>query len=78
MKGRILKGTVVSMNMQKTAVVEVSTSKVHPKYGRRYRTTKKYKVHFEDNELNLGDEVTIVESKPISKTKSWVIQKESK
>ncbi len=72
-KARKLKGVVVSDKMDKTVVVEVKTMKVHPKYGKRYISSKKYKCHDEKNEILTGDKVTIVECRPISKDKTWRI-----
>jgi small subunit ribosomal protein S17 len=70
---RRLVGTVVSTKMQKTAVVEVERVFRHPLYRKVVRSAKTYKVH---DELGAtpGDKVRIVESKPISKTKFWVIE----
>lgn len=70
-KGRVLKGRVVSEKMDKTIVVAVSQLKAHPKYGRRYLRTKKYKAHDENREYKTGDYVLIRECRPVSKTKSW-------
>jgi small subunit ribosomal protein S17 len=70
---RRLVGTVVSNNMQKTAVVEVERVFRHPLYRKVVRTAKTYKVHDELG-ASPGDKVRIVESKPISKTKFWVIE----
>jgi small subunit ribosomal protein S17 len=68
-----LVGTVVSTKMQKTAVVEVQRVFRHPLYHKVVRAAKTYKAH---DELGAtpGDRVRIVESKPISKTKHWVIE----
>ncbi len=60
--------------MKKTAVVEVISLKTHPKYRKKIKSTKKYKAHHEDLVLNVGDEVTIEESRPISKDKHWAIK----
>lgn len=68
-----LKGTVVSTKMQKTAVVEVTRLKKHPKYKKYFRVTKRYKAHNEDESLKAGDKVTIESARPISKEKRWVI-----
>ncbi len=70
---RRLVGTVVSNKMQKTAVVEVISVSRHPLYKKVVRTAKTYKVH---DELGVtpGDKVRIVESKPISRTKNWVVE----
>ncbi|MFW5713386.1 MAG: 30S ribosomal protein S17 [Brevefilum sp.] len=72
-KRRRLVGTVVSTKMQKTAVVEVERVFRHPLYHKVVRTAKTFKVHDELG-ASPGDKVRIVESKPISKTKHWVIE----
>jgi len=72
-KRRRLVGTVVSNKMQKTAVVEVERVYRHPLYHKVVRSTKAYKVHDEMG-ASVGDKVRIVESKPISRTKYWVIE----
>ena len=74
MPKRILKGVVVSDKMDKTAVVSVTNIKAHPKYKKRIRITKKYKVHSEGFDLKIGDIVFIEECRPISKDKTWVIK----
>ena len=68
---RVLTGTVISSAMDKTVVVEVVSLKAHPVYRKRYRTTKKYYVHDEENQCNQGDRITISETRPLSKTKRW-------
>jgi len=70
-KRRVLMGTVISSAMNKTVVVEVVSLKAHPVYKKRYRTTKKYYVHDEENQCNQGDRITIAETRPLSKTKRW-------
>ncbi len=70
---RRLVGTVVSNKMQKTAVVEVERVFRHPLYRKVVRTANTLKVHDELG-ANPGDKVRIVESKPISRTKHWVIE----
>jgi small subunit ribosomal protein S17 len=72
-KRRRLVGTVASTKMQKTAVVEVERVYRHPLYHKVVRSVKSYKVHDELG-VNPGDKVRIVESKPISKTKFWVVE----
>jgi small subunit ribosomal protein S17 len=67
------KGVVVSDKMQKTIVVAVETLKTHPKYKKKYRSTKKYKVHDEENKYKIGDAVEIVPCKPMSKDKNYVV-----
>lgn len=68
---RTFRGTVVSDKMTKTIVVRVDRTKVHPKYGRRYKVSERYKVHDETNAYHVGDEVTFVECRPLSKDKRW-------
>lgn len=64
-------GTVVSAKMQKTIVVKVDSLKTHPKYGKRYIASKKYKVHDEKQEAKVGDVVNFVDCRPLSKDKNW-------
>jgi small subunit ribosomal protein S17 len=66
-------GVVTSDKMDKTVVVEVATTKRHPLYGKVMRLVKKYKAHDEKNECQIGDRVEIIESKPISRHKSWAV-----
>lgn len=68
---RKFQGTVVSHGMEKTAVVRVNRVKVHPKYGKRFRQSEKYKVHDEKNEYKVGDQVIFEECRPLSKEKRW-------
>jgi small subunit ribosomal protein S17 len=70
---RTLKGKVVSTAMQKTVVVAVNKTKSDPLYKKRYTVTKKYKAHNENDSIKVGDEVTIRESKPLSKHKRWIV-----
>lgn len=70
---RRLVGTVINTKMQKTAVIEVERVYRHPLYHKVVRTEKIFKAHDELG-ANVGDKVRIVESKPISKTKHWVIE----
>lgn len=70
---RILKGTVVSDKMDKTVVVLVERFVKHPKYKKYFKKSKKYKAHDEANAYAIGDVVSIQESKPISKDKSFVV-----
>lgn len=72
-KGKFLDGVVVSDKMQDTVVVSVSRYFKHPKYQKFMTVDKKYKVHDPGNTCKIGDKVTIRESKPISKTKRFVI-----
>lgn len=76
-KTRKLEGTVVSNKMQKTVVVAVVKTKVHPKYRKYYKSTNRFKAHSGDKEYKLGEHVTIEETNPISKEKRWrVVDKE--
>ena len=70
---RVLKGTVVSDKMQKTAVVEILRLKKHPKYKKYYKVTKRFKAHNPENQYHTGDKVVIQETKPMSKDKRWMI-----
>ena len=71
---RQLTGRVVSDKMQKTVVVVVETTTRHPVYGKTMRTRKRYKAHDEANASKIGDTVRIVESRPMSKEKAWVVE----
>ncbi len=71
---RILRGEVISDKMDKTVVVQVSRLKIHPKYKRHYKITKRFKVHDEKNECHVGDKVMIEETKPLSKEKRWKVK----
>ena len=64
-------GVVVSDARDKTVTVEVVSSKTHPKYKKTVQVRKKFHVHDEANDANLGDTVRIVETRPLSKTKRW-------
>jgi len=68
-------GEVISNKMQKTVVVLVERLKEHPKYKRRYKVRKKYKVHDERGEYHIGDRVIIEECRPISREKRWRVIK---
>ena len=62
-------GTVVSDKMDKTVIVSIENKITHKKYGKIVSKTKRYKVHDENNECNIGDYVIISETRPLSKTK---------
>lgn len=64
-------GVVVSNKMDKTIVIAAEFKEKHPIYGKFVRKTKKYHVHDEKNEANVGDTVLIMETRPLSKTKRW-------
>ncbi len=68
---KVLKGIVVSSKMRKTIVVEVERLKRHPLYQKVIRVHKKYKVHDEKNEAKEGDEVSIIEIRPLSRHKRF-------
>ena len=73
MTKRILQGEVVSDKGDKTIVVKVQRKFRHPFYGKVISRSKKYHAHDEKNEFKVGDMVSIIESKPISKLKTWVV-----
>ena len=62
-------GKVISNKMDKTVVVSVTTTYQDPRYKKYLKRTKAYKVHDENNELNVGDMVEIIETRPLSKDK---------
>ena len=68
---RIFNGVVMSDKMEKTIVVKVDRTKVHPKYKKRYIVSKRYKVHDEKNKFKIGDKVAFIECRPLSKDKRW-------
>ena len=70
---RTLTGKVVSDKMDKTVVVLVERKVKHPLYGKVIRRSNKFHAHDENNEFAVGDVVTISESRPLSKTKTWVV-----
>ncbi|NJK41649.1 MAG: 30S ribosomal protein S17 [Acaryochloridaceae cyanobacterium SU_2_1] len=67
-------GIVVSDKMDKTVVVEVSNRVPHPKYGKIVGQTRRYKVHDEENSCHVGDRIRIQESRPLSRTKRWMLK----
>tara|TARA_B100000963_G_scaffold159609_1_gene138893 strand:- start:258 stop:515 length:258 start_codon:yes stop_codon:yes gene_type:complete len=73
MPKRILSGVVVSSNSNKTIVVNVTRRIKHKLYKKIIRQSKKYHAHDEKNEFKVGDSVSIIESKPISKIKKWKV-----
>jgi len=72
---RSLTGKVVSDKMDKTIVVIIERRVKHPIYGKYVSKSSKLKAHDEQNECKMGDLVTISESRPLSKTKSWALVK---
>jgi small subunit ribosomal protein S17 len=77
MPKRILQGTVVSNKANKTITVLVERRLRHPIYKKFIRKSKKYTAHDENNVCVVGDVVRIIESRPISKTKSWVLESQA-
>jgi small subunit ribosomal protein S17 len=69
---RTFTGRVVSNKMQKTVVVLVERTRRHPLYGKVIKVRNRFKAHTE-NQLNVGDTVKIVESRPYSKEKRWLV-----
>ncbi|MFA6041346.1 MAG: 30S ribosomal protein S17 [Methylophilus sp.] len=72
---RSLSGRVVSDKMDKTVTVLVERKVKHPLIGKVVVKSNKFHAHDENNECKEGDLVTIVESRPLSKTKTWVVSK---
>ncbi len=68
---REIQGVVVKKSGDKTASVLVTRSVLHPKYHKTVKRFKKYLIHDENNDLHVGDTVTAVECRPLSKTKSF-------
>lgn len=72
---RTLVGRVVSNKMDKTVTVLIENRVKHPLYGKYVVRSKKYHAHDEANQYNEGDKVEITESRPLSRTKSWVVSR---
>lgn len=70
-----LTGTVVSNKMKDTVVVLVERYEKHPKYEKYIKSSKKFKAHDQGNTAKVGDKVTIIETKPISKDKHFILSK---
>ncbi len=68
---REIQGLVVKVSGQKTASVLVTRSVMHPRYHKTVKRFKKYLIHDEKSELAIGDTVTAIECRPLSKTKSF-------
>jgi small subunit ribosomal protein S17 len=68
-----LTGIVTSDKADKTITITVTSRETHPIYGKQYTITRKYTAHDEKNEAHTGDKVTIAETRPISKTKSFAL-----
>lgn len=70
---RSFSGTVESNKMEKTIVVRVDRTLVHPKYGKRYVRSEKFHVHAPAGTFEIGQKVSFVECRPLSKTKRWIV-----
>ncbi len=70
---KVKTGIVVSNKMNNSVVVQIDRMVSHRLYGKRYRVSKKIMAHSTNEAVAIGDEVTIQETKPISKNKSWIV-----
>lgn len=68
---KVQTGTVIGDKMEKTVVVEVRSTVLHPQYKKYVRRRRLFKAHDEQNSCRVGDRVEIIESRPVSKTKRW-------
>ena len=68
-------GVVTSVKMNKTIVVTLDTSVAHPKYKKRFKVSRKFYAHDEENGCKIGNMVEIAETRPLSKTKHWELVK---
>lgn len=75
MPKKVKQGTVVSDKMEKAIVVQVAEKKAHKKYKKTMTFTKNFKVRDLDNQCHVGDVVTIIESKPLSGSIRWTLDK---
>lgn len=73
MPKRVLRGFVVSDKMEKSIVVRVERRVRHKAYGKIMTTSKKFMAHDEANEFKIGDQVEIIESRPLSAKKRWTV-----
>ncbi len=72
---KVMQGVVHGDKMERTITVDVERRFRHPKYGKYIKRTKRYAAHDEKNEARTGDTVEIVETRPLSKTKRWRLQR---
>ncbi len=72
---KVRTGVVISNKMDKTVVVEVSRTVLHPVYKKFVRRRKRLMAHDEENRCRIGDEVLIVETRPMSRHKNWRVRK---
>lgn len=75
MNKKIRIGEVISDKMDKTIVVRCMSIKMHPLYKKRLRRYSKLYVHDEENQCKIGDEVEVIETRPLSKLKRWRVLK---
>ena len=75
MPKKVKQGTVVSDKMEKAIVVQVAEKKAHKKYKKTMTFTKNFKVRDMENQCHVGDVVTIIESKPLSGSIRWTLDK---
>jgi len=73
MTKRILNGIVVNDKSDKTVVVLVKRKYSHPLFNKVITSSKKYHAHDEKNKFKMGDKIKIIESRPISKNKKWIV-----
>ncbi|RZI46256.1 30S ribosomal protein S17 [Candidatus Finniella inopinata] len=76
MPRRILQGIVVSDKGDKTLIVRVEKNVMHPLYKKNIKKHSRYATHDPDNKYKTGDMISIIESKPISKTKKWIVSEQ--
>jgi small subunit ribosomal protein S17 len=72
---KVRTGVVISNKMDKTVVVEVSRKVIHPVYKKYVRRRKRFMAHDQENQCRIGDEVLIVETRPLSRHKNWRVRK---
>ncbi len=72
---KVRTGIVISDKMDKTVVVEVSRTVLHPVYKKFVRRRKRFMAHDEENRCRIGDEVMIVETRPLSRHKNWRVHR---
>ena len=77
MPRRILQGIVVSDKGDKTVIVRVEKSVMHPLYKKYIKKHNRYATHDPENKYKTGDAISIIESRPISKTKKWIVSDQS-
>lgn len=70
---KIFRGVVISDKMDKTVIVKVIKSKIHPLYKKYFENSKNYKVHDSQNKFHIGDKVNFIECRPLSKDKKWKV-----